>query len=76
MGKKVDRICQSLRTGLSDGLASHQLYLFVTKTCPSASAKQIKRAWMMVMMDLDVPDKPAMEVIYGIALSRGLRPTA
>lgn len=75
MGKKVDRICQSLKKGVSDGLASHQLYQFVTADNPSASAKQIKRASLIAMADLDLPDKSAMEVIYSIAFDRGLRPS-
>jgi|GEM_PF-7116597 len=76
MGKKVDRICQSLKKGVSDGLASHQLYQFVTTANPSASAKQIKRASLMAMADLDLPDKSAMEMIYSIAFVRALRPSA
>lgn len=76
MGKKVNRICQSLKKGVSDGLASHQLYQFVTTASPSASAKQIKRASLMAMADLDLPDKSAMEIIYSIAFVRGSRPSA
>lgn len=76
MGKKVDRVCRALKQGLSDGLASHQLNLFVTHTCPSASSNQIKRDSLMTMADPDLHDKSPLEFIYGIAIDRGLRATA
>jgi hypothetical protein len=76
MGKKVERICQSLKKGVSDGLGSHQLYQFVAAANPSASAKQIKRASLMAMAELNLSDKSSMEVIYSIAFDRGLRPSA
>lgn len=69
----IDRNSGRLQSGIRKTPLT--LYQFVTTANPSASAKQIKRASLIAMADLDLPDKSAMEVIYSIAFDRGLRLT-
>lgn len=73
MGRKLENVYETLISGLSRGLASHDLYEFVISGCQASSDKRICRASMLAMSDSRVPDRGALEQVYSIAADRRLR---
>ncbi len=72
MGRKVDKVYETLIRGLSQGLASHDLYDFISSGCAVSSNKRICKASLMAMSDARFADRGVLEHVYSIAADRRL----
>lgn len=68
MGKKLNRIYETLIAGAYDGLSGDVLYKHVTSKHPKTSSKRIVKAALFALSDPEVKDRNVLETIYGLAI--------
>lgn len=75
MGQKLTSVYTVLVEGMSSGLAGHELYRFVAKSCDVFSHKRLCRAAILAMSDSRILDREALEGVYMIATDQRIRST-
>jgi hypothetical protein len=68
MGKKLNRIYETLIEGACDGLSDDALYSHVLSKYPKTSSKRIVKAALFALSDPEVKDRAVLERIYGLAI--------